>query len=248
MTLYEGFGVATGRAASVEPTGNLRTDGGAEPDDASTDDNGSPGDDGSTNDSDASDAADGEPEERATYAVLLDVMPQGLPGDDRPQYKKSPVAYGLGEEDFRLYQLTLTDEADVSVGSRVKIKPQADSDIVSRYREVELSDLTHNAEAEIEYAVEAIVEEHERRFVDFYNEAGPITLRLHQLNLLPGIGKKLRDDLLEERKRRGPFESFDDVEERISGLHRPREVIVERIMEELDGEDIKYRNFVGRDS
>ena len=183
----------------------------------------------------------------ADYAVLLDVMPQGKPGDERPQHRKSPVAYALGEAAFGLYELDLTDDADVSVGDRVRIAPAGDSDVVERSHEVSFEDLTSNARNELEYAVEAIVDADERRFVDFYNEAGPITLRLHQLNLLPGIGKKLRNNVLDQRKR-GPFESFEDLSERVSGLHRPREVIVERIMEELQEDDLKYQTFVGRES
>ena len=80
-------------------------------------------------------------------------------------------------------------------------------------------------------------------FVDYYNDAQPITLRLHQLNLLPGIGKKLRNDILDERKRK-PFETFDELAERIDGLHNPREVLVERILEELQEDDLKYQLFV----
>ena len=178
----------------------------------------------------------------AGSVVLLDVLPNGRPDDDRPGYQKSPVAYGLGAASFRLYELTLGDDADVSVGEWLRL----DGAAVARYREVSFDDLTRNAAAEVEYAVEAIVDADERRFVDFYNEAGPITLRLHQLNLLPGIGKKLRNKVLDERKR-GPFESFEEVSERVSGLHSPREVIVERINEEIRDADLKYRTFVGRE-
>jgi len=188
----------------------------------------------SDSESGAAAAADGP------VVVLLDVMPNGRPDDDRPQYRKSPVAYGLGTDAFRLYELTLEDAADLSVSDRVAL----DGAAVGRYREVSFDDLTRNAAAEIEYAVEAIVEGDEKRFVDFYNEAGPITLRLHQLNLLPGIGKQLRNKVLDERKR-GPFESFEEVSERVSGLHRPRAVLVERIVEEIREEDLKYRRFVG---
>ena len=181
------------------------------------------------------DAPDGGP-----TAVLLDVLPNGRPGDDRPQHRKSPVAYGLGTDSFRLFELSLLDEADVSVSDHIDL----DGPAVGRYRETSFDEITRNAAAEIEYAVEDIVDADERRFVDFYNEAGPITLRLHQLNLLPGIGKKLRNKILDERKR-GPFESFDDVSERVGGLHRPKEVIVERIVEEIREEEMKYRRFAG---
>ncbi|MGM0447788.1 MAG: DUF655 domain-containing protein [Methanobacteriota archaeon] len=209
------------------------------------DGDGTPADDQSGGDAAADDGegADDVPaEDDGPTAVLLDVLPNGRPDDDRPQSRKSPVAYGLGADSFALYELTLAEDADASVGDRTAL----DGPDVGRYREVGFDGLTRNAAAEIEYAVEAIVEADEERFVEFYNEAGPITLRLHQLNLLPGIGKKLRNDLLDERKR-GPFESFDDVEERISGLHRPREVILERIVEEIRQSDLKYRTFVARE-
>ena len=190
-------------------------------------------------DADAPDAADADD---GPVAVLLDVLPNGRPDDDRPPSRKTPVAYGLGTESFRLYELSLNDDADASVSDRIAL----DGPAVGRYREVEYDDLTRNAAAEVEYAVEAIVDADEERFVDFYNEAGPITLRLHQLNLLPGVGKQLRNNVLDERKR-GPFESFDEVTERVSGLHRPREVIVERIVEEIREDDLKYRTFAGRE-
>ena len=196
-------------------------------------------------DSDAPDAGDGPDAadaDEGPVVVLLDVLPNGRPDDDRPPSRKTPVAYGLGTESFRLYELALDESADASVSDRVALGGPA----VGRYNEVEYDGLTRNAAAEVEYAVEEIVDAAERRFVDFYNEAGPITLRLHQLNLLPGVGKQLRNNVLDERKR-GPFERFEEVSERVSGLHRPREVIVERIVEEVRKDDLKYRTFAGRE-
>jgi putative nucleotide binding protein len=181
------------------------------------------------------------------HAVVVDYLPHGRSDDDRPRYEKSPVAYALGVRDFQLFELTLGDDADVSIGDRVVIAPAEARDHVDRIRTVEYDDLPSGARTEIEYVVEEIVDADERRFVDFYNDAQPITLRLHQLNLLPGIGKKLRNNVLDQRKR-GPFESFEDLTDRVSGLHRPKEVLVERIIEELKDDDLKYRVFVGRGS
>ena len=177
-------------------------------------------------------------------AVLLDVLPTGRPDDDRPQHRKQPVAYGLGVDEFRVYELTLAESAEPSVGDRIDL----DGGLVGRYREVDLADVTRNADAELEYAVEAIVDADERRFVDFFNDAQPISLRLHMLNLLPGIGDKLRDNVLDQRKRHGPFESFEDLSERVDGLHSPREVITDRIMAEIREDDHKYRAFATRSS
>ncbi|ESP87136.1 DUF655 domain-containing protein [Candidatus Halobonum tyrrellensis] len=181
------------------------------------------------------------------YAVLLDYLPNGRPDDDRPQYKKSPVGYAVGEQDFRLFEITFADDADVGIADRVDVDPDTNPETINRIRPIEYDDLTRGATQELEYAIEELVDREERRFVDFYNDAQPITLRLHQLNLLPGIGKKLRNNVLDERKR-GPFESFEDLEERVSGLHRPKEVLVERILEELRDDDLKYRTFVGADA
>jgi putative nucleotide binding protein len=189
---------------------------------------------------------DGRDEDTAVdeeYAVVLDHLPYGRPDDDRPQHQKPEVAYAVGEGSFDLFELTLTEDADVSIGDRLVVAPEADREIVSRYREIQYEDLSRGAEQELEYVVEEIVDRHAQRFLDYFTEAQPLTLRLHQLNILPGIGEKLRNDILDSRKYEGPFESFEDLEERVSGLHNPKQIVVDRIMEELTEDEIKYRAF-----
>jgi putative nucleotide binding protein len=187
------------------------------------------------------DAADGD----VTTAVVLDYLAHGRADDDRPQYQKEPLAYAVGDEEFRLYELELAADADVNIGSRVPISESAETP-VTNVRTVDYDDLSSGARSELEYAVEDIAESDQDRFVGFYNEAQPITTRLHALNLLPGIGKKLRNNILDERKRE-PFESFEEIESRVSGLHNPRQVLVERILEEIREEDLKYRTFARRE-
>lgn len=177
-------------------------------------------------------------------AVVLDFLPRGRPDDDRPQYERSPVALALGETDFRLVEAALTDDAGVNIGDRIEIDPPGGN--VKQLRRAEYSDLTSTAESELEYAIDQILDVDEDRFVGFYNDAQPITTRLHVLNLLPGIGKKLRNNVLDARKRK-PFESYEDIEERVSGLYEPKEVLAERILEELREEDLKYRIFARRE-
>ena len=185
---------------------------------------------------------DSESGDDGNPAVVLDFLPHGKSDDDRPQYQKQPLAYAVGIEDFRLYEIVVGEDRDVAFSDRIDVH---DPDF-ERVTAVEYEDIPSGAQSELEYAVEDLVENEEQRFVDFYNEAQPITLRLHQLNLLPGIGKKLRNSILDERKRT-PFESFDEVEERVSGLHNSEEVLVERILEELQEDDLKYRTFVRRE-
>ncbi|MFB6183042.1 MAG: DUF655 domain-containing protein [Haloarculaceae archaeon] len=174
--------------------------------------------------------------------IVLDFLPHGRTEDDRPQYQKQPLAFVLGVEEFRLYEVAFGDDPDLAIGDRLSL----DYEAIDRARPIEYDDLPGGAQSELEYAVEDFVAANEERFVDFFNEAQPITLRLHQLNLLPGIGKKLRNAVLDERERQ-PFESFADLSSRVNGLHDPEEVLVERILEEIRQDDLKYRTFARRE-
>jgi len=190
--------------------------------------------------------SDSDTEEAVRRAVVLDYLPHGRSDDERPQYRRSAVGYALDTEDFRCFEFVVAEDGDVAIGDEVPIDSGVEESGVEHVREIEYDDLSGGAQSELEYVVEEVIAAEEERFVDVYDEAGPITLRLHQLNLLPGIGEKLRDAILDERKR-GPFEDFEDVEERVDGLHDPAGVIAERIMEEIRGDDLKYRIFARRE-
>jgi len=185
------------------------------------------------------DSADG------TEAVVLDVLRHGRSGDDRAAFRREQVGLAVGTEDFALYEFLMADDSDVSIGDRVRLAPEPEAGI-SRVNTVPYDDLSPGAQSELEYVVEELIEADPEPFLDFYNEAGAVSLRLHQLNLLPGIGDTLRDNILDERKR-GPFESFADIAERVDGLHNPKEVVVERVLDELKGEDVKYHAFTPSD-
>jgi len=174
-------------------------------------------------------------------AVVLDFLARGRTDTDRPRHKQSPLAYAVETSDFSLYELELDDDADITIGDRVTVGSDQ-TEGIKRVRAVEYEGLSGGAQSELEYVIEDLLEAEEKRFVDVYNEAGPITLRLHQLNLLPGIGKKLRNNILDTRKRK-PFESYEDLEDRVSGLHDPKGILAERILEEIRGDDLKYRIF-----
>ncbi|MFP4530851.1 MAG: DUF655 domain-containing protein [Halodesulfurarchaeum sp.] len=181
-------------------------------------------------------------ESEPAFGVVLDVLAHGRSDADEPQYRRSPVIYAVGTDHFSLYELTLTEDADITIGDRIRIRPDFDEGI-NRGRQIGYEDLSDGAKSELEYVIEEIVEAEESQFVDFFNEAQPVSLRLHQLNLLPGIGDKLRDTILDQRKRQ-PFDSFEDLENRVSGLHDPKSIVVDRIRAEITGEeDLKYDIF-----
>lgn len=178
-----------------------------------------------------SDAAD------ETTAIVLDYLAHGRGSDDRARFDQGPLAHAIDVDRFRLYELVLDDDAGVTIGDTVSLRPREES--IEEFREIAYDDLSGGAASELEYVVEEAIEADPERFVRVYNEAQPITLRLHQLNLLPGIGDKLRDDILDARKR-SPFTDFEDLDERVSGLHDPPGIIRDRVLEELRGDDVKY--------
>jgi putative nucleotide binding protein len=65
------------------------------------------------------------------------------------------------------------------------------------------------------------------------------------LELLPGLGKKTMWSIIEERKK-GPFQSLDDLAKRVPMAHQLDKLLAKRIEEELANPDEKYRLFVAR--
>lgn len=182
----------------------------------------------------------------AERAVLLDFFPNGRSEGGPRGYDRQPLGYGLSTDTFRLFEIVFEETADVGIGDEVVVEPETERDGIIDLWEIDHDDLSGGAGSELEYAIRETIESEEDRFVDFFNEAQPITLRLHQLNLLPGIGEKLRNSIIDERKRK-PFESFEELGQRVGGLHDPEDIIAERIIEELTETDLKYRLFVRRE-
>ena len=101
--------------------------------------------------------------------------------------------------------------------------------------------LTATGRNTLHEAVEEVVDMHEARFIEFFNKAQPLSMRMHQLELLPGVGKKHMWEVLNARKEK-PFESFDDIKERVKLLPDPKQLVVKRIVSEIEGKE-KYRIF-----
>lgn len=176
------------------------------------------------------------------YAYVLDFMPYGHPDDRRPIHKREPLAQIVGEKYFTLLEVSIKKGQSPLVMDRVYIG-KGERDVVRKIkRRLRYDDLTPAAKTELPYVLEHIIKENEKRFVDFFNKAEPITTRMHQLELLPGVGKKMMWAIIEERKKR-PFDSFKDISSRVKGLQRPEKLIVSRIIHEIQNPQSKYKLF-----
>jgi len=174
------------------------------------------------------------------HVYVLDYLPQGRVDDRRPVYQRKPIVQVVGEEFFTLLELSPKKGVSFSPHERIYIGKGERRKIDHVERRITYDDLTSVAKSELPIVVEKIVEKNEKRFVDFFNNAQPISTRLHQLKLIPGVGDKTMWHLLEEREKE-PFKDFNDLAER-GKLHEPKKAIVSRIISELKGED-KYRLF-----
>jgi len=174
------------------------------------------------------------------WAVVLDFLSHGHYGMDRPQ----PVAQVLGEQFFSILEVIVRDDTLPKAGERLYIG-DSKRDKVKYIRErIKPEGLTVAGKEELGRAVERIVKAQEARFVEFFNTSGQVTNRMHQLELLPGVGKKHLWAIIEERKTK-PFASFEDIKKRIPLLPDPEKMIIKRILLETEDKD-KYRLFVPR--
>ena len=99
---------------------------------------------------------------------------------------------------------------------------------------IDYAKISDSAQSEIPGVIESIIIKNEKRFVDYLNNAQPLTPRIHALELIPGIGKTYMHIIIQEREQK-PFESFSDIENR-TGLKEPMRHISKRILEEISGE------------
>jgi putative nucleotide binding protein len=147
----------------------------------------------------------------------------------------------VGESRFTLLELAPAVDADRSPGDRVAVESE---DSIGVYRRLTYRTLTQAAQDRLEATIEEVITANEQRFIDFYNNAQPIGLRKHQLDVLAGIGDTRRERIIGER-RRGPFADFADLEARIDSLHEPQTLLVERVLTELEeAEEVRYKLLV----
>ena len=174
---------------------------------------------------------------RDDYAIVLDFLPRG-----RASGKPEPLAQVLGDKYFGLLEVVVRPGMAVKTGDKIYIGDNDRKEVDHIKPRIGANELTTLAKSEINFAVDKIVKEDEPRFVDFFNKATSLSTRVHQLELLPGIGKKHMWDIIGERKK-GPFKDFEDLKNRVKLLPDPRGMIIKRIVEEIENENERYRAF-----
>jgi putative nucleotide binding protein len=164
------------------------------------------------------------------YAMVLDVLL-----DSNNSFKDNELIQAVGTNVYTLLELVPKPGVILKTGDKVYIGEGKRDEVQYIKRAILASKLSSGARSELLFALIDIIKSREDEFINFFNKAGPITIRKHSLELVSGVGKKHLSELLEERYK--PFENFEDVSKRCPYLPDPAKAVASRIIDELEGKD-----------
>lgn len=173
------------------------------------------------------------------YATILEYLPNGYPLEK----KMMPIAQAIGKNNFTLLELVPRRGVSLDIGENVYIGEGKRDKVYYILGRLKREKLTEAAKTQLQEVIKKIVEEQEEKFVKFFNESLAINKRLHQIELLPGLGKKHMQEILKQREEQ-PFESFLDMKKRVPNLPDPEKAIEKRIFQELTNME-RYNLFTG---
>ena len=177
-------------------------------------------------------------ESREEKALILDFLPNGYPMEGR----RMPIAQAIGTSHFTLLELVPKRGTQVQLKEEVYIGEGKRDKIEFIRGRLFKQKLTETAKLQLRDFIERAVNEKEPQFISFFNNAGAVSTRLHQLELLPGLGKKHTQAILEEREKE-KFKDFEDIKKRIKNIPDPKKIIEKRLLEELT-EEVRHKLFV----
>ncbi len=176
--------------------------------------------------------------EKEEYAIILDYLPYGYPLEK----KNIPVALAIGTKFFALLQLIPRRGIKLEIGEKVYIGDGKRDKIYYILGRLQENKLTETARVQLHSFIEKYISENENIFIDFFNKSEPINTRLHQIELLPGFGKKHTEAILKARENK-LFETLEDLKKKVSNLPDPRKAIEKRLIEEIIGRE-RYNLFI----
>ncbi len=172
------------------------------------------------------------PRKYEEHAYVLDFNSRGKSTTVRG--REGIIITAIGEDRLTILEILGVPNSSFDVGEKIYIGKEGRTKVLSVLVKMDYESISSSAQTELQGVVEKIVTENEQRFVDYLNNARPLTPRIHALELIPGIGKTYMKAMLEERDKK-KFENLEDLQKRI-GLKEPQKQISKRIMEEITGE------------
>lgn len=182
--------------------------------------------------------------QREETVIVLDFLINGYATDRTPSHLKTPIVQAIGTANFTLLELVPKKGVFLQPFEKVYIGEEKRDKIHHINGKIPYEKLTSTAKSELEPAIKEIVSGNPTQFVEFFNKAQPINTRMHTFELLPGIGKKHMNEIVDQRGDK-PFESFADLKTRVKLMQDPEKVIIKRIVQEIEGNE-KHALFVNR--
>jgi len=176
--------------------------------------------------------------EKEEYAIILEYLPNGYP----LERKMMPIAQAIGKVNLVLLELVPRRGANLEIGEEVYIGDGKRDKIYYILGRLPREKLTESAKSQLQEFVKDMVKKKEEKFINFFNKSEAINKRIHQVELLPGFGKKHMWEIIKQRKEK-EFESFDDMKKRIANLPDPEKAIEKRIIKELTAFE-RYNLFI----
>ncbi len=176
--------------------------------------------------------------EKEEFAIVLDYLPNGYPLEG----KMIPIVQAIGEKNLTLLELVPRRGVNFEIGEKVYIGEGKRDKVYYILGRLPREKISESAKTQLEEFIKKIVKERESEFVDFFNKSEAINKRVHQLEFLPGLGKKHMKDILAQRKEK-LFESFEEMRKRIPNLPDPQKSVERRIFKELIERE-RYNLFV----
>jgi putative nucleotide binding protein len=178
--------------------------------------------------------------EKEENVIILEYLPNGYPLEK----KMMPIAQAIGEINLILLELVPRRGVELKIGEKVYIGEGKRDKIYYILGRLHREKLTESAKQQLEEFISQIIKEREKEYVDFFNKSDAINKRIHQIELLPGLGKKHMQEILKQRQEK-PFESFKDIKSRIQNIPDPEKSIKKRIFQELTNME-RYNLFTGK--
>jgi putative nucleotide binding protein len=166
--------------------------------------------------------------EKEENAIILEYLPNGYPMEK----KMMPIAQAIGEKTLVLLELIPRRGVELKIGEKVYIGEGKRDKVYYILGRLHREKLTESAKEQLGEFIKQIVKEREKEFVEFFNKSDAVNKRIHQIEMLPGLGKKHMQEILKQRHEK-EFESFQEMKKRIPNLPDPEKAVEKRIIQEL---------------
>ena len=166
--------------------------------------------------------------ENENYALVL--------GQIKTKDNKN-TANVVGTERFTLLHIELKEGVDVNPQDKILLTKYGDEVEKINYR-ISYDNLSNSEKEELNRAIHRIILTDEKKYVHFFNRQSRDRMQLH---FLDGISRKAGTKIVSEREKKD-FESFEDINKRVSIIDDSEELIFKRVFYELTEPNNKNEN------